>query len=78
LSCRLPVGGNFMTYLELLVYTVVNLPFREWDLLTGSNERKEYLRDKLCIQASYRRRKSHILSYWSTPSSAYSPGNGIC
>ena len=58
LSCRLPVGGNFMTYLELLVYTVVNLPFREWDLLTGSNERKEYLRDKLCIQACYRRRKS--------------------
>jgi hypothetical protein len=27
---------------ELLGYTVVSLPFWEWDLLTGSDARKEY------------------------------------
>jgi hypothetical protein len=47
-----------VAYLELLGYTVVSLPFREWDLLTESNERKEYLGGKLRIQACYRSRKS--------------------
>jgi hypothetical protein len=27
-------------HLELLVYTVVSLPFWEWNQLTGSDERK--------------------------------------
>ena len=51
LTCRLPVGGTLMKrrHLELLGYTVVSLPFWEWDHLTGSNERKEYLRNKLRI-----------------------------
>jgi hypothetical protein len=51
LSCRLPVGGTLMKrrHLELLGYTVVSLPFWEWDQLTGSDERKEYLRGKLHI-----------------------------
>ena len=35
--------------LELLGYTVVGLPFWEWDQLTGSDERKECLRGKLHI-----------------------------
>jgi len=30
-------------HLELLGYTVVSLPIWEWDQLTGSDERKEYL-----------------------------------
>ena len=39
-----------VSYLELLGYTVVSLPFGgRLDLLTGSNETKEYLRGKLCI-----------------------------
>ena len=51
LSCRLPVGGTLMKrrHLELLGYIVVSLPFWEWDQLTGSDERKEYLRGKLHI-----------------------------
>ena len=51
LTCRLPVGGTLMKrrHLELLSYTVVSLPFWEWDQLTGSDERKEYLRGKLHI-----------------------------
>ena len=51
LTCRLPVGGTLMKrrHLELLGYTVVSLPFWEWDQLTGSDERKEYLRGKLHI-----------------------------
>ena len=51
LTCRLPVGGTLMKrrHLELLGYTVVSLPFWEWDELTGSDERKEYLRGKLHI-----------------------------
>jgi hypothetical protein len=51
LTCRLPVGGTLMKWrhLELLGYTVVSLPFWEWDQLTGSDERKEYLRGKLHI-----------------------------
>jgi hypothetical protein len=51
LTCRLPVGGTLMKrrHLELLGYTVVSLPFWEWDKLTGSDERKEYLRGKLHI-----------------------------
>ncbi len=51
LTCRLPVGGTLMKrrHLELLVYTVVSLPFWEWDQLTGGDERKEYLRGKLHI-----------------------------
>jgi hypothetical protein len=51
LTCRLPVGGTLMKrrHLELLGYTVVSLPFWEWDQLTGSKERKEYLRGKLHI-----------------------------
>jgi hypothetical protein len=49
LTCRLPVGGTLMKrrHLELLGYTVVSLPFWEWDQLTGSDKRKEYLRGKL-------------------------------
>jgi hypothetical protein len=48
---RLPVGGTLMKrrQLELLGYTVVSLPFWEWNQLTGSDERKEYLRGKLHI-----------------------------
>ena len=51
LTCRLPVGGTLMKrrHLELLGYTVVSLPFWEWDQLTGIDERKEYLRGKLHI-----------------------------
>ena len=51
LTCRLPVGGTLMKrrHLELLGYTVVSLPFWEWDQLTGSDERKEYLMGKLHI-----------------------------
>ena len=51
LTCRLPVGGTLMKrrHLELLGYTVVSLPFWEWDQLTGSDERKEYLKGKLHI-----------------------------
>jgi hypothetical protein len=51
LTCRLPVGGTLMKrrHLELLGYTVVSLPFWEWDQLTGSDERREYLRGKLHI-----------------------------
>ena len=51
LRCRLPVGGTLMKrrHLELLGYTVVSVPFWEWDQLTGSDERKEYLRGKLHI-----------------------------
>jgi hypothetical protein len=51
LTGRLPVGGTLMKrrHLELLGYTVVSLPFWEWDQLTGSDERKEYLRGKLHI-----------------------------
>ena len=43
---QLPVGGTWMKrrHLELLGCTVVSLPFWEWDRLTGSDERKEYLR----------------------------------
>jgi hypothetical protein len=51
LTCRLPVGGTLMKrrHLELLGYTVVSLPFWEWDQLTGSDERKKYIRGKLRI-----------------------------
>jgi hypothetical protein len=51
LTCRLPVGGTLMKrrHLELLGYTVVSLPFWEWNQLTESDERKEYLRGKLHI-----------------------------
>ena len=51
LTCRLPVGGTLMKrrHLELLGYTVVSLPFWEWDQLKGSDEKKEYLRVKLHI-----------------------------
>jgi hypothetical protein len=51
LRCRLPVGGTLMKrrHLELLGYTVVSLPFWEWEQLTGSHERKKYLRGKLHI-----------------------------
>ena len=51
LTCRLPVGGTLMKrrHLALLGYTVVSLPFWEWNKLTGSDERKEYLRGKLHI-----------------------------
>jgi hypothetical protein len=54
LTCRLPVGGTLMKrrHLELLGYTVVSLPFWEWDRLTGSDERKEYLRGQLYISVS--------------------------
>jgi hypothetical protein len=51
LTGRLPVGGTLMKrrHLELLGYTVVSLPFWEWNELTGSDERQEYLRGKLHI-----------------------------
>jgi hypothetical protein len=51
LACRSPVGSTLMKrrHLDLLGYTVVSLPFWEWDQLTGSDERKEYLRGKLHI-----------------------------
>jgi hypothetical protein len=44
LTCRLPVGGTLMKrlHLELLGYTVVSLPFWEWDQLKGSDEREKY------------------------------------
>ena len=49
LACRSPLGGTLMKrrHLELLGHTLVSLPFWEWDRLTGSDERKEYLRAKL-------------------------------
>ena len=34
---------------QLLGYTVVSLPFLEWDQLTKSDERKAYLKSKLHI-----------------------------
>ncbi len=51
LTCRSPVGATLMKrrHLELLGYTVVSVPFWEWGQLTGSDERKEYLRGKLHI-----------------------------
>jgi hypothetical protein len=51
LTCRLPIGGTLMKrrHLELLGYTVVSPTFWEWDQLTGSDEKKEYLRVKLHI-----------------------------
>jgi hypothetical protein len=51
LTCRLPLGGTLMKrrHLELLGYTVVSLAFWELVQLTGSDERKEYLRGKLHI-----------------------------
>jgi hypothetical protein len=51
LACRSPLGGTLMKrwHLELLGHTLVSLPFWEWDRLTGSDERKEYLRAKLHI-----------------------------
>jgi hypothetical protein len=51
LTSRLPVGGTLMKrrHLELLGYSVVSLPFWEWAHLSGSDERKEYLRGKLHI-----------------------------
>jgi hypothetical protein len=51
LTCRLTVGGTLMKrrHLELLGYTVISLPFWEWDQLTGSDERKKYLRGKLHV-----------------------------
>jgi hypothetical protein len=51
LTCRLPDGRTLMKrrHLELLAYTVVSLPFWEWNQLTGSDERKEHLRGKLHI-----------------------------
>jgi len=51
LTCMLPVGGTLMKpHLELLGYTAVSLPFWEWHgQLTGSDEKKEYLRGKLHI-----------------------------
>jgi hypothetical protein len=54
LTCRLPVGGTLMKrrHLELLGYTVVSLPFWEWDQLKVIDERKEYLRVKLHISSS--------------------------
>jgi hypothetical protein len=49
LACRSPTGATLMKrrHLELLGYTVVSLPFWEWNQLTRSDERKEYLRGKL-------------------------------
>jgi hypothetical protein len=41
--------GAFRRHLDLMGYTVVSLPFWEWDQLTGNDERKEYLRGKLYI-----------------------------
>ena len=51
LTCRLPVGGTLMKrrHLELLGYTVVSLPFWEFNQLAESDKRKEYLRGKLQI-----------------------------
>ncbi len=45
------LGGTLMKrrHLELLGHTLVSLPFWEWDRLTGSDEKKEYLRAKLQI-----------------------------
>ena len=36
-------------HLELLGYTVVSVPYREWDQLKKSDKRKEYVKDKLHI-----------------------------
>ena len=54
LACRSPTGATLMKrrHLELLGYSVVSLPFWEWDQLTGSDEREEYLRGKLHIARS--------------------------
>ncbi len=51
LACRSSPGGTLMKrrHLELLDHALVRLPFWEWDRLTGSDERKEYLRTKLHI-----------------------------
>ena len=38
-----------LRHLELLGHTLVSLPFWGWDRLTGSDERREYLRAKLHI-----------------------------
>jgi len=59
LACRLPVGGTLMKrwHLELLGYTVVSLPFWEWDQLTGRQERTEYLRGKLHCQRDKKKRE---------------------
>jgi hypothetical protein len=51
LACRSPLGGTLMKrrHLELLGYTVVSLPYWEWDPLKKSDKRKEYVEDKLLI-----------------------------
>jgi hypothetical protein len=48
---RSPLGGTLMKrrHLELLGYTVVSLPYWEWDSLKKSDKRKEYVKDKLHI-----------------------------
>ena len=51
LACKSPRGGTLMKrrHLELLGYTAVSLPYWEWDPLKKSDERKEYVEDKLHI-----------------------------
>ncbi len=48
---RSPLCGTLMKrrHLQLLRYTVVSLPYWEWDLLKKSDKRKIYVKDKLHI-----------------------------
>ena len=51
LAGRSPLSGTLMKrrHLQLLGYTVVSLPYWEWDLLKKSDKRKIYVEDKLHI-----------------------------
>jgi hypothetical protein len=51
LGCKAATGATLIKrrHLELLGYRLVSVPFWEWDRLTGSDERKKYLRGKMHI-----------------------------
>ena len=49
LACRAPTGATLIKrhHLVLLGYTLISIPFWEWIVFKGTDERHEYLRGKL-------------------------------
>jgi hypothetical protein len=49
LACKAPTGATLIKrrYLELLGYILVSVPYWEWDELSGMDERRKYLEDRL-------------------------------
>jgi hypothetical protein len=49
LACKAPTGATLIKrrYLELLGYILVSVPYWEWYVLSGMDERKKYLEGKL-------------------------------